>query len=418
MADLPLPSAANCLTPLIDSLVANEPKRLDHINYGVGKWSNALAGWKAQATLNLRRVADEMMQARLTLANGRGLRELASSKFFASIVDTPTAAVGQAQINPLTTPSPGTVFIIPKGTRFRRSANPKATPVALPAADYVSTAEVRSVWGSVNYNPISIPIACTSVGLAGNIVLEAGFDDGAGVELSLIDPIYDQNGIQTPFPSMVATCAGGGVGFSDDEVRAIAGAQPQGRRGPTDGAILAGALLALGVRHAAIFTNLTTAQTVLFAADESWASDVHYWQPAVIQALIGDGKIDAWAGFGCAINPSGVGQVDNTYLHVVATVQLRSRLLLQQTEDVKAKIRKKLVAYFDGRPDWYTFRASAVRGVIARADPRILTCSTVTITDRFGTLVPDPASIPYGTAPSSLTHYSLLSFLPTFTDPT
>ena len=415
MADPPLPSAANCLSPLIDVIVDNptstiegygNPARLQHINYGVGKWSDALAGWKAQATLNLRRVADEMMQARLPLASGQGLRELSASKFFANIVDAPTKAIGQIVVKNVNAAGGW----LQTGIRFRRSANPTAVPVPISAADYVSTAPVYVPAGSINQT-FKVPVQCVQTGTAGNVVVEHEQAATAGSDIEIVDKLFGT------FSVVSATIAGGGSSFSDPEVRAIAGAQPQGRRGPTTGAILAGAYLALGVRHVAVFDDLTNANTVLFVADESWGSDTNYWQPAVIQALLGDGSQDGWAGFGCSLNPSGAGLVDNHFLDLTATVQLRSQQLLQQTSDVQTAIKKKLDDYFTSRPDWYTFRASAIRGVIARADPRILTCTAITITDRFGNAVLDPAAIPYGTAPATLTHYAMQSFTPTFVAP-
>lgn len=415
MADIPLPSAANCLTPLIDVLVDNpastlkgygDPARLEHINYGVGNWSNVLAGWKAQANLNLRRVADEMMQARLPLASGQGLRALAASKFFANIVDVPTHAVGKVVIS--RSDLTGAGGSIPVGTRFRRDANPSATPVPIQAADFVTLAAANVPFGSVAGTQFTVPIQCVQTGTAGNIIAEAGLIPPVfGTDLKMVDQLSFGS-----FTVVSATCAGGGTSFSDAEVRAIAGAQPQGRRGPTDGAIYAGSYLATGVRHVAVFEDWTNANTVIFVADESWASDSSYWQPAVIQTLQ-----NSWVGFGCSLNPTGAGLVDNLFLNVSATVQLRNHSLLQQTAGVQAKIQAKLNDYFTLRPDWYTFRAAALRGVIARADPRVLTCTAVSVTDRFGNSISDPNAITPGTVPASLTHYALLSFNPTFVAP-
>lgn len=407
MADLPLPSAANCLTPLIESLVQDKPARLAHINYGVGNWSNVLAGWKAQATLNLRRVADEMMQARLPLASGKGLRELAASKFFANIVDVPTRAIGQFVL--VRNDSAGTGGTIPAGTRFRRSADPRAQPVPIQAADFVSLADINAPFGTSAGATFQVPVQCVQTGTAGNVVVEylnaAGQFDTAGTDIQLVDSLFGRFSIQS------ATCAGGGTSFSDDEVRRIAGAQPKGRRGPTDGAVYAGAYLATGVRHVAVFEDLVNANTVIYVADESWASDTAYWQPAVIQTLL-----DGWAGFGCSLNPNGAGLVDNIFLNVAATVQLRSADALRSTAAVQAAVEAKLRSYFNDRPDWYTFRRAAIRGVIARADPRILTCTSVTITDRVsGVAYSDPALIT--APPARLPHWALFSFQPTFQVP-
>lgn len=400
----PLPSAVNCLTPAIDSLVANNPARLEHINYGVGRWSDVLAGWKAQATLNLRRVTDEMMQSRLPLASKLGLRALAASKFFANIVDSPTKAIGQIVIQD--TKGDGSIGTIPAGTRFRRNANPRAFPLPLAAADFVSLVDIKAVADGVTQ--YSIPFQCVSTGVAGNIAVEHGLAALGlalnGSDIKIVDQLF------STFIVISATCAGGGTTFSDDEVRAIAGAQPQGRRGPTEGAIYAGSFLATGVRHVAVFEDLVNANTILYVADESWGSDTNYWQPAVIQALL-----DEWAGFGCSLNPTGSGLVDNIYLNINSTVQLRSSQLLASTADIRSAINTKLQDYFSNRPDWYTFRTKAIRGLIARADPRILTCTAITITDRFGVTIADPSVI---TAPPTiLSHYTLLSSTPTFVAP-
>lgn len=410
-----LPNAVNCLTPAIDVLVDNPAntipgygrgERLIHINYGEGNWSDVLTGWQAQATLNLRRVANEMMQARLPLATGQGLRELAASKYFVNVIDTPTKAIGQAVL----VATAGVIGggIIPAGTRLRRTANPQAQPIAIQAAEYLTTQDIILPFNIFPGQTVTVPIECTATGVAGNIVQETG--QASGSDLTLVDQIAP------PFKFAVqsATCSGGGSAFSDIEVRAIAGAQPQGRRGPTEGALYAGSYLALGVRHVAIFEDLINANTLLFVADESWSADTAYWQPAVTQTLLDN----SWAGFGCSLNPSGSGAVTNTYLNVACTVQMRSQKLLQNTQAVQQAIIAKLNDYFNLRPDWYMFRKQAIRGAIAQADPRILTCTSVSITDRFGNTINDP-DVPgaNGTAISSLIHYNLLSLQPTFSAP-
>jgi hypothetical protein len=366
-------------------------------------------------------VADEMLQSRLPLATGQGLRALAASKFFADVVDVPTKAIGQVALRSTTTNN--TIGTIPAGTRFRRQPNPRAQPVPILGADFLSLVDVRVVSdGTTNW---LIPIQCVSTGPAGNILIEHAQPNTPssqlviGNDLQVVDNLFDA------FSVVSATAAGGGTTFSDVEVRRIAGAQPQGRRGPTLGAIYAGSYLATGVRHVAAFEDTDAANTLLFVADESWCSDVNYWQPAVIQTLQ-----DSWAGFGCSLQPNNAGFVDNYFLNVAATVQLRSQQLLQSSNDVKAAIIAKLNAYFNDRNDWYTFRASAIRAVIARADPRVFTCTSVTITDRWGNSVPDPPLIvgvptilryvpalaQFQTLPG-VTHYDLLSFTPTFVPP-
>lgn len=390
----PLPSAANCLTPLIDSLVADKTERLDHINYGDGRWSDALAGWKAQANLNLRRVADEMMQSRLSLASGQGLRALAASKFFANVQDLSTAALGVIHLQK---PLDGSLGSIPAGTRFRRQADPRAYPLPLTASDYLSTQDVnvRAVDADVY-----VPIRAVQTGVLGNIVQEVGVISGS--DLTIVDQLFTRN-----FTVIGATCAGGGTTFSDPEVRAIAGAQPQGRRGPTQGAVLAGSYFASGVRHVAVFQDNQAAETIAYLADESWASDTGLWSPEVIQSLQ-----DEWVGFGCALNPAGTRLVNNYFAKVACTVQLRDASLLGSTPSIQASIFAKVKAYFDERPDWYTFRYSSLRGVIARADPRILTCTSVTMTDRFGVALSEPTI--FTTPPATLPHYYLLTITPSF----
>ena len=414
----PLPSAANCLTPAIDSLVGNpvaqptgvaNAARLDHINYGVGKWSDVLAGWQAQANLNLRRVADEMLQARLPLASGLGLRELGESKYLTKIVDVPTKAIGTIVLS--YAGSGGAGGRIPAGTRFRRNANPAAIPVPIQAADFISPLDVIVPNGTTGGTLFNVPMQCVTTGTSGNIPFEQTTPPSQpGSDLKIVDSLFQ------PFTVSSATAAGGGTGFTDVEVQRILRAQPQGRRGPTEGAIYAGSYLATGVRHTAVFEDLTKANTVVYLADESWASDTNYWQPAVLQLLAGSRNFDGWQGFGCSLNAAGAGQVKNYYLNVAATVQLRSNTLLQSTAGVQAAIVKALQGYFNDRDDWWTFKQAAIRALVARCDPRIMTCTNVAITDRFGASLQDPGPV-VAPFPAALTHYAFLSSTPTFQPP-
>lgn len=401
MSDKPaLPTAVSVMTPAIDALVANNPARLPHINGGQGRWADVILGWQAQAALNLRRVADEMVSARLALAAGQPLRDLAASEFVRDrINEDPTYATGQWTAT-RTFNASNVGGVIPKGFRFTRNPNPNGVPIPLEAAEYVSIAPV-----TVNAadTTVVVPIRATRPGPHANVVFELGTGAVVTNDVVASSPLFDAvtfvpGSSVSLFAPLSCTAAGGALVFSDDDIRRIAGAQPLGQQGPTRGAIVAGSYLGTGVRRVATYEDPVLARTIAFHADASWGCDT-LWQSAVLQVLQ-----DRWAGFGCKVV---TGFVQNTYIRVAATIQLRSSRLLNYTNEISDNIRTAVRNYFDSRPDWYMWRLSAIRGAVYRADPRILTCTSVAVSDRFNNVLAEPSTLAaLGTG--AATHYYLL----------
>jgi len=455
-----LPNPAAILAPLIDYLVADNPRRLSHINYGTGNWANAIAMFRAQIILNLRRIADEMASYRLPLSKGQALKELVSSEFFTQLVDVPTPAMGSVTMsrgrptivtakvflnggvslpigsiasnvtapvyqwvsldevtNPpgstnaafdcrfqcltrgdiaiapfdlrtIVTPVSGWTDVnnyvsgvvgsalshgvIPEGTKFSRPASPSSIPIPVKAAEYVSTDPVIVAQGQ---SSVVVPIVATTTGLEGNIVIEEGQPTN---QITLVDQLFD-----TTFAPTSSSAAGGGTFFGDDDIRRIAYAQPQGRLGPTAGAIAAGSLLGTGVRHIATWEDPILAESVAFLADGAWA-DASAWDLAILQTII-----DQWQGFG---GRTVIGTTKNIFVSVEADIQLRSADYLQDTGAISAACRVALQDYFDNRPDWYTWKTKSIQGALAQADSRILTCTAVTVKDRFGNVLSEPTT--------------------------
>ena len=85
-----------------------------------------------------------------------------------------------------------------------------------------------------------------------------------------------------------------------------------------------------------------------------------------------------YLGFGCR---SAVLPATNYFIRVEATVILRDPSDSADTTPLDAAIRTAVRKYFDLRPDWDVWRAAALRAAIARADRRILTCTSAVVKD-------------------------------------
>ena len=156
-----------------------------------------------------------------------------------------------------------------------------------------------------------------------------------------------------------------------------------GNFAPTTAAILAGGLVATGVKYAAALEDTVNAQTVLLLADASWAGSA-VWAAQVRQALY-----NGFVGFGCK---AVVLPVQNTFVKVSATLTLRDASFASDPSGITQNAQTALQRYFDERPDWYNFRLRAVRAVLARCDPRVLTCTAASVESAWGLgPIPEPA---------------------------
>ena len=376
-----LPTPDQAITPSVDALIAERPAALAHINLGRGRWANVLAGLRAMAALAIARMGDEVAQRRLTTASGDGLRELIQSEFLADVDLSPTYARGTVYLNRASTASTG---VIPAGTRFRKPADPAAVPLPVAAAEYESTTPVVVPAGTAD---VQVDVRAVQTGPDANVPLETETSfTGVRVASTLFDT----------FTVTAIDAAGGSNGTDDAALKVIAKALARGQFGPTRDAVLAGALLGTSVRYAAIIDNLTTGKTKVHVADVSWGSSTKLLNE-VTQRIRDD-----YSGFGLLLDPIAV---TNIFIRVSATVRVRDARYLSDTTEIQENVRKALRAYFDDRDDWYAWKLSAIRGVIARADRRLMSCTTAAVQSRTGISQPEPTS-PY-TVIGGLAHYYL-----------
>jgi hypothetical protein len=334
----------------IEALVRARPSAAPHIDGG--RYGHLFAGWRAQEALVLAALADRVASMRLGTATGDDLRELAASEFDALIDASRTTAIGTMRLARTGARPAG---VIRNGSLFRRAANPAATP---PYADalYQATADVYVPGGAAIAD---VPVEATQSGAGANVL--APSTPTFEVASSLFDSAWRvANG----------EAAGGSDGVTDVDVRRIARAVAIGRNGPVANAVIAGAMLATGARHAAVIEDSARAVTRLLLADASWTSSTA-WR-ARIQQLLYDGYV----GFGCRV---AVESVPNSFVKVSARLVLRNASLLSDTSEIATNAASALRRYFDERPDWYTYRLGALRAVLARCDPRVLTCDDATV---------------------------------------
>lgn len=408
-----IPTPEDLIGPAIDATVARRPAALRHLNNSAkSRYARLVSAWGAQSVPVLARLNDELRQRFLPTASGSGLRELVSEPDFGSLIvnESPTKAAGEATIS-----RPGGAVptgVVPKGTRWRRRGNPRAVPLPITAAEYVTSEPVVIPFGALT---ATLPIVAVSTGTASNIVPETGVTSTSNVELA--DTIYDaESGVslndQWTLESF--TAAGGSNGLTDADIRRIARGQGQGQSGPTDAAIVAGILRGTGVRHHGAFRSMldddsaTRPNTRIFVADPSWASSSR-WRDAIVQTLL-----DEWAGFGCRVTS---GTVTNTFIRVEPTIQLRSARLLTNTAAISEAVRLAVRSYFDDRAEWWSWTLPSLRSAITAAHRSILTCTSVAVKDRNGNVLIAP-TVDQSTA-TSIAHFYLLGdgLVPTFQAP-
>lgn len=407
MVDRSVATADEIMSAAVDELVRLRPAALSFFNHSAnGRWSHVLKAWRAMLVVCLRRQADEVSSSRLRLATGRALRELLASEFDTIVDESPVAGIGEVT---LVRVIGGDSWVVPKGTKFIRAGNPNAYPLPLQAAEYETTDMGIYPSGVLNK---TIPIRALSTGPAPNVIQETGVTTN---QLTLATPLPLTNlgaVVSNGWSVTRGTCAGGRSALTEDDLIRIGEVQPLGEIGPTRDAIIAGLLRDTGVRHYAAIDVPSVAGLRLFLADESWGTSGQFSTNA-IQTLKGSTDSDAWLGFGGYVD---FGLVENKFIRIEATVQLRDYRYLADTSEVSANIRATLSTFFNDRPDWYTWKLSTLRGRIARADRRILTCTSVVVKDRNDNILSEPGPIDPNLA---LIHYYLLAdgFIPTYAGP-
>ncbi len=372
--------------PAIVEFVSLRPNSLRHINYGEGVYSYVFAGWRAQASLALRRLAFAAKSNRLGLSEGTDLRELVSSEFNTPEDLRPTTAVGEARL--IRTTGSMLKGTIPKGTRFLRP-QVEVPPFPLAAASYESIADVTVATGS---QTATVLIRAVQVGSIANspLILRTGIDptEGMAAGLDISDTLFD-----TAFTVSGYTACGGSDGATNADIRRFAKAFASGQYGPTMGELVAGCLRNTGAKHIVAIDDQDTAQAMVYIADQNWASGDR-WASIVEQSL----HDNDYVGFGCSVS---VQTLRNIIVNVVATVRLRDKRYLSDTSGIDSNIRKAVRGYFDDRPDWNVWKTAGLRAAIARADRRILSCPSAIVRDS------DDATMAETTPSSDVVHYYL-----------
>lgn len=390
---------ADVLSPAVTALLGDlegerraARERYAQSGPGGGRFGDVLRGWTGQAAVIRNRLTREVLATRLDSSSGQELKDLAKSEYFTELPNEPRKAVGEFTLRRVVInddPSPTGQLVagtIPAGTRMKRVIG---GALRFPAQDseFVTTAPVAcgtdddftSLGGDGLYRhtqDIVVPVEATREGPHANL---ARFNASAvdpkdfAIESELFDPT---------FTVLSASAAGGTLGVVDEQLRALARAMATGNSGPTSLAVAAGALTNTSVRYVAYVNNPAYASGSLFAADESWASSA-----ALQSQVLRDLRAYPWIGWGCKVLVFGVINVGTI---VRPTVMLRSREYESETADITKNIRTALQAYFDDRPDWYTWTLNAIGSVAGAADDRIMACTDVEVLDQSGDPLDEP----------------------------
>lgn len=378
-----IPDVDRVIGKAIDELVYRRPKSLRHINYGEGRYSHIFVGWKAQANIVARRFASEAKATRL-FDSGVALQQLCASEFDTVLASDATFAIGEVKF--LRPSSPAPAGVVRKGHIFVKEAAPDAQPLAIQNARYECT---RDILVNQGQEELIVPIKALNAGPAANTPSGKVIDFGPTINpavtttnlIAPATPIFDSTFVLTE-----SRAAGGDSLPAEDKIlRRAAAAAAQGRFGPNLGAIIAGALSYSGVSHLAVIENENIAKTAIFPVDETWSYSEE------LNNKVGQLVKDNWQGFGCLIQ---MGKVGNRYIHIACTVTLADNKYLLDTSPIANKISLALKNYFDERPDWWIWKTDALRSVIVSADRRVLTCSSVTMTDaEDSTVISEPGEL-------------------------
>lgn len=387
--DAQVPTPDELLTPGIDRLVSLRPRALSQINGGRGVYSHVFAGWRAQAALMVRRTADYAKNGRLAFGEGDQLRAHAASEFDTLVNLEPTTAVGQVTMTREAARPGGAIR---KGARFSRDAD-ESSQRLYAAATYVCAVDTFVAQGATT---VTVPLEASRSGAFAN----RPYVGTAATEIEIADNIVDRAAWTVTSYEM----GGGSDGVGDEDIRRYARAYAQGQYAPTERASIAGAFQA-GAKHAIAVDDTSIAAQRLFLADASWAGSTRW--TSLVRKHLSDNK---FVGFGCKVLTS---FVTNQIIAVEVTCKVRHPEYLNETSGLDTAIQKALRAYFDDRPDWNRWNSSALRGVVARADRRLLSCSSVLVKTLDGVTLGEPTG-------NSSVHYMLLdnSVRATFLSPT
>lgn len=465
MTDPILPTAAPIVTALIDGMVAARPSVLGPMNRG-GKYTAIPTMARAQVELALSRVADEVRSARLRLGNsGDSLRALCASEFNTTLPPDPQTSLATIQLARWASPTGALpAGVIRKGQQFTKRADPNAHPLPIASATYESLQTVYvpsgQTFATVTATAVASGVAANAPNFGSPLGTFAAFAQApagtitsaslatggfgqltvgafivvqgpaffsiykivtigdtalallnvavagwtiigtvpAGCTFALANvSIQPSSGLFDSFLQVVSCeASGGSSGLTDPTLIAAARAYAIGQYGPTDGALVAGVLRQQAARHYAFFRAGALPYAQGYVADETWSSG-SYWTSLVAQSIATD-----WAGFGCRTR---FGLIVNQAIQLSAVIQLTTTEALSNTDAIDTNVRAAARAYFDDRPDWYSWRTSALRGALSKADPNIQACISVAVIDSASGATLTPPVNTFGTiwAPT-LTH--------------
>lgn len=278
--------------------------------------------------------------------------------------------------------APGTVK---KGTKWIVAADPTGNP-PIQGGTYISTVDVTVATGQ---QTVFVPVQASRSGSASNLAV---WDNDHVPSVTLAGALFDSSA-SLKFTTTTLRAAGGSDGQQDDELRRAAKPRYTGRYGPTAGALAAGSLAPGNVVRFALLEDPNTGTAHAYVADPSWA------QSSVLLEQIQQDLTDNWLGAGCRLS---MGPVRNKVVRVEATISLKDAKYAADTSAITMDLQSALKSYFDDRPDWYTFKLSALRGVCSRANRKILSCNLVVVRDENGLPLAEPGTPTPG---GYLTHY-------------
>jgi len=424
---------SDVLAPAVDALLgdltgARRSARERYAQSGPlgGRWGDVIRGWRGQAEVIRARLTKEVMATRLDRCGGQELKDLAHSEYFAEIPNEPRKALGEIIfVRSVTNTEPSsignfTAGVIPQGTTFKRQGDPLFV-VPYQAAEYVSLqavacgtdddpGEAPIDLGGGNWQHLQtviVDVEATREGPHANVprFLDLALPPVPTVQGKLFDPLLVVQSI---------SAAGGTLGVIDDQIRALARAMALGSNGPTETAAVAGALTNTGAHHAVYVRDPVTATDVLYVADESWSGSERYFSE--LTRTLYDYP---WIGWGCRI---ALKSVQNRSAVVRPSILLRDPKDLFAASEITAQVETALRAFFDDRPDFYTWTLNAIGAVVGGADSRILACTAVGVfrldgvliaaVDEFGVItgVEPPAFPTASVAP----HYMFFGVTPTY----
>lgn len=412
-----LPTPESIVTPAIDAMARLRPKVRRHIERG--RYGDIAHGWAGEARVLRADLAQLTASRFLGTAEGQALVSLVrSDEFGAPVITDPTYARGRLLLRREDDGEESTSGAlwdrgeIPRGTKFRINADPKAIPpvqestveaIETVAFDDASTV-VDSGGGSFHHTQdVWVPVRSVTAGAGPNIRVYA--PEAAALTGQSLSQLFD-----TRLQVVGAELAGGGEGLSEDTLRRAGTAAYLGRHGATDRALILGAFCTgMGVEHLAPVEDITNGISQLFIADASWAANT-VWCAEVQRAIVQSG----WLGFGCRVR---VLPVNNAIVHVEGTVRLRDTRFAEERTELSNAVTESVREYFDRRTEFWTFDTGGLATSIARADRRrILSVPTAPVVRSLtGAVLAPPDGYP--TNVSSVAHAAVRSLQLTFQRP-